>query len=483
MPFLETIKLVSSGALIMGNAPRKVKLSQIANKIANQATTKKHIQSFGLFDNNTSNYNTYYPEVTAKDLKPKKGEFIEPVFRALSEVVVHKEYNPVDFSRGRVLRKSMSLLKAQTVNTDHEDAVGNAIGSVSAVFWQESYKDSNGILIPAGINSRLKIDGKSHPRVARAIMMKPPAIHSTSVTVQFLWEKSHPDMNDENFYKNLGAYDKDSKLITRVAVDIKKYHEISLVSHGADPFAQLIHENGELNNAPFAAISYNSLKPELKKKQKLFSFDFKTDVVKNSKKFTIPEELIIKQSSQTNKGMKKLLALIVSEFGLKEFNPEDTKQLSKLKAKIAKLKDTEGKENLSDETKEKLTSGETAQAELVKLTKRYEKLKATKIARLKTIRKDVLKNYTLAVGGEKDAKVVETIANADEPTLEVLNKDYIKKLELKFPTSCSDCGSTNITKASTKTGDESTDDGPMTDDQIQDSLIGDDLKSSAAYMH
>ena len=478
MPFLSTIKLISSGALIVGDIPRKATLAEVANKVSHQKTRKSHIRSFGLFDNNTSNYNTYYPNVTAKDLKPSKDEFIEPVFRALSEVIVHKDYNPVDFSMGKVLRKSMPLLKGQTVNTDHEDAVGNAIGAVSEVSWQEAYKDSNGILIPAGINSRLKIDGKSHPRVARAIMMDPPAIHSTSVTVQFLWEKSHAEMSDEQFFKNLGGYDKEGKLIRRIASDVNRYHEISLVSHGADPFAQKIKENGELNNSPYASISYNSVKPEEKKKQNMFFFDFKSDILKNSKKITIPDLTIINKPSQNKKGMKKLLGILTEEFGLKEFKPEDATSIKALKKAIKELKD---KATGNEATTQQLTEANT---KVEKLQKRYEKLKADKAKRLEAKRKSVLKNYTLSVSGEKDDKVVETINNADDDVLDTLNKEYLKKIDAKFPSTCASCGSTDITKASGSQGEEGDNpDAPKTDAQIESEFEDEWINSSLKVMH
>jgi hypothetical protein len=117
------------------------------------------------------------------------------------------------------------------------------MGAVKDVMWEESYKTPGGIVIPSGINARMKLDGKSHPRVARAIMMDPPSIHSTSVTVQFLWEMSH-NLSQEEFFKKLGTFDKDGKQINRVASLVKRYHELSLVGHGADPYAQKITQSG-----------------------------------------------------------------------------------------------------------------------------------------------------------------------------------------------------------------------------------------------
>lgn len=96
-------------------------------------------------------YNTYYPNLDKSELTPKDEEFIEPMFRLLSETIVSKNWNPTDFGQNGVLKASMKLLLGQTVNCDHETNIGNAIGAVSQVMWQESYKDGS-FTIPAGIN-------------------------------------------------------------------------------------------------------------------------------------------------------------------------------------------------------------------------------------------------------------------------------------------------------------------------------------------
>lgn len=129
------------------------------------------------------------------------------------------------------------MLLGQTVNCDHETNIGNAIGAVSQVMWQESYKDGH-FTIPAGINGILKIDGKANPRIARGILMEPPSIHSNSVTVQFKWDKSHPGMEDGEFYQKLGTYDSKGEMVRRIVTEVVRYLETSLVSHGADSFAQ-----------------------------------------------------------------------------------------------------------------------------------------------------------------------------------------------------------------------------------------------------
>lgn len=471
MAFSDTIQLVSGRSLIMGNAPsNKIKMAQIANKMAKQKRTRKDVQSFGLFDNNTSNYNTYYPDVTEKDLQPQKGEFIEPVFRSLSKVVVHKEYNPVDFGHGNVLKRSMPLLMAQSIYTDHEDAVGNALGAISEVSWQDGYKTKGGILIPAGINSRLKIDGKSHPRIARAIMMDPPAIHSTSVTVNFLWEKSHPSMADDNFWKNLGAYDEEGKLITRVATKINRYHEISLVSHGADPFAQLIGKGGEITNPTYASISYNSLSGKRKQKQKYFMFSLNEDVVKNSTK-TIPNKPII-STKETPTVMKKDPKKSAKKKAEVKNTPK--KSNTKLVKQLASLKQRD-KLQLK-----KIAKLEKANGELGKYKERYEKLKSKNEKALKKLREEVLRNYSLLAKDSPDREIISAIKGADAKSLKAMGKEYQRQLEEKYPSSCADCGSDNITKASAHIHEQNA--STLVED-IEESLESDIAEDMVEKMH
>lgn len=191
--YLDSMVIGAGHTIMLGNVPDPVmgdkghllKLSD--NILAWRGTTRESVETYGFWGSDID-YNTYYPDLKLEDLKPKDGEFINPMFRLLSATIVSKNYNPTDFSRPGVLKASMPLLLGQTVNCDHSTDIGNAIGAVSKVTWQEAYKAENGFMIPAGINGVLKIDGKANPRIARGILMDPPSIHSNSVTVQFKWE-------------------------------------------------------------------------------------------------------------------------------------------------------------------------------------------------------------------------------------------------------------------------------------------------------
>lgn len=155
-------------------------------------------------------------------------EFLHARFRALSKIYIEDYY--IDFSKDDVLEKSTPLLKDQTVYTDHKVSVHNWAGVVENSLWD---KESD----PPGIDADIKIDIATNPKIARGLSIQPPAIHSASVTAFFLWSKSHPDMDDNEFFYNLGKEKKGE--IVRVIVDeITQYGEFSLVWQGADPNAK-----------------------------------------------------------------------------------------------------------------------------------------------------------------------------------------------------------------------------------------------------
>ena len=54
----------------------------------------------------------------------------------------------------------------------------------------------------------------------------------------------------------MGGFDDKGKLIQRIVNQILNYHETSIVSHGADPFAQKINDQGKINNPLYANDNY-----------------------------------------------------------------------------------------------------------------------------------------------------------------------------------------------------------------------------------
>ena len=136
--------VIGSGHTIMaGFVPRGINHQEFNDKFYEWAkTTPDTISQFGFWGGEID-YNTYYPNLNPEELSPKDDEFIEPVFRLLSETIVSKNYNPTDFGQNGVLKASMKMLLGQTVNCDHETNIGNAIGAVSKVMWQEALQGNN----------------------------------------------------------------------------------------------------------------------------------------------------------------------------------------------------------------------------------------------------------------------------------------------------------------------------------------------------
>lgn len=418
--------------------------------------SKESVQSFGLFGNDL-NYHTYYPELNLKDLTPQDKEFITPMFRLLSATIVSKNWNPTDFGKNNVLHHSMKMLLGQTVNCDHSTDVGNAIGAVSKVLWQEAYETKEGFKIPAGINGVLKIDGKANPRIARGILMDPPSIHSNSVTVQFRWEKSHPELSEEDFYNKLGTYDDKGNLICRVAIEIVRYLETSLVSHGADSFAQKVGEDGQIVNPGFAHKSWNSFSEYKDNKSKdYFFFDMKQDTEYYQEHSNNTPGYNYNNSQTSNSQMDKELQEFLDKlFGKDMLVLSDGKKASVDEAISLISNMVSEKASLS----EKVTSLE---AEKASLTEKVANLEAEKVsltakAELGTnyitkLRETAVANYRKVQSDKFDEKdPILTMLNSETTgavQLEALNKSYEARLEELFPMHCTKCGSTDISRAS-----------------------------------
>jgi hypothetical protein len=416
-------------SLILAHTPLKLHPEDVGKK---QTLEKKDTSSFGLFDTSTPNFNTYYPEVTAEDLKPKDDEFISPTFRLLSETIVHRRYNPIDFSMNGVLKSSMSKLLGQSVYTNHDAQIGNEVGSVAEVAWQDSYTTKGGLKVPAGIIGVLKIDGKSHPKIARAIMMSPPAIHSNSVTVSFAWEKSHPKMSDEEFMSKIGTFGEDKQLVRRIVTEIGAYHETSLVAHGADPWAQVTDGNGKIIN-PEYAVSQNSAKGG----SQVYFYSYKTDLLSLSAE----EDEIKNLETQSDTNMLKELQQFL---GLDDATTFE-QCMAKLQENKAAFADSQtAVTNLTAQVNtlnEELT---TLKGQTPVETPEHKIGKAHLVA----LKAETVANHK-KVYGDANAFMLDIINNATEPSvIEGFNKQFTDALEAKFPLTCKDCNGHNVSRAS-----------------------------------
>lgn len=286
--------------------------------------------------------------------------------------------------------------------------------------------------------------------------MDPPSHHSTSVTVNFMWEKSHAELSQEEFFNKIGT-DLNGSLVRRVASLVKKYNEISLVPHGADPYAQLIKDGGIIN-PKYANVSYNSEREvpgELKSLAKHYFFDFKSDVIKNS----IPPETINNNHNsnlKTHPVNKELLIMLAALAGL---TLGTTESLTDAEANTLKEKLT-AHINKANQDAEALTAAQAEVERLKPMETELTELKAktpdeTALA-AKTfmedattkLRAEVVENYTKLMEGKPDEAITAMLAKADYASLKALGSQYSVQLESKYPLSCKGCGSTDISRAS-----------------------------------
>lgn len=425
--------------------------------------SKESVEKLGLFGSDID-YNTYYPNLTKEDLTPNADEFIEPVFRLLSATIVSKNWNPTDFSQPGILKASMRMLLGQTVNCDHSTDIGNAIGSVSQVMWQEGYKDGN-FMIPAGINGVLKIDGKANPRIARGILMDPPSIHSNSVTVQFKWDKSHPGMDERDFWDKLGTYDEKGNMIRKIVTEVVRYLETSLVSHGADSFAQKIGEDGKIINPEFAKRTWTSFAEYQEDTKKAYYFtDFKEDINSYQENNDTPPNNINTNNPLNNNTMNKELKEFLEKlFGdnllsLAEGQEVSTElALSAVQSLVNSKKTLEASiTNLTTEKNQLSEQITQKDAEIANLTA----MATVGKNHIASLREEVVGNYKKLKGDKVDETIV-TMLNAETTGLQTLislNKDYKAQLEEKFPLTCSKCGSHDVTRSSSVVEDPKKDD-------------------------
>lgn len=443
-----SITLDSGHALLVGNIPKG-----ITNEVFTDVITKEpklNLESFGLWETSTPNYNTYYPDVTADDLLPREEDFVYPIFRALSATVVWKGYRPIDFSKAGVLKAGMNLLVGQSVIAEHENILSNAMGAVKSVVWQESYT-ADGVKVPAGINAEYKIDGKSNPRIARGIMMDPPAIHSTSVSVQFEWEPSHKMNSNDEFYSKLGTLDEKGNLYRLIVTKIIKFTETSLVPHGADPYAQII-KDGKINNPTYANSVYNFSSTDEKGRDLKIThvLDYKTDLTLSADEdITTPFKINNNNNSDEKKFTMNLLEFLEVKLGLSKGSLTD----DNAQVEIAKFF-TNNDQALKDKDVEieKLTGEkETAETALAEAKPKVEKFDALALQE----KEDVKELYKKLKGDDAKDSIIKLIDESTPDSLVALKEEYEIELDEKFPAKCSSCGEVaTLSRASSVNDDD-----------------------------
>lgn len=214
------------------------------------------------------------PPTAFDQVNPKDTDYIYPLFRALSAVLLQGIW--LDFSKEGVLKAAVPLFQGQTVYTDHgrskmlwgrELSVNDWVGVISQALWDEKGESVGGT---PGVNVEMKIDWTMNVKLARGLLMKPPAIHSTSCTILVNWDASHPELLEQRRFFDLLGEEVDGEIVRMVVVKVFEVWEQSLVFQGQDRGAkQLPGEDeeelsalnaGQNDSTPAPVIDLNSKK-------------------------------------------------------------------------------------------------------------------------------------------------------------------------------------------------------------------------------
>jgi hypothetical protein len=366
----------TAGAVIKADAKLEARLAEIA------AASQWGLNITGTNKQDNFNYRT------SADVLPKPEDYITVDFRAISKTIVPGHW--IDWSKGSVLKDSLQKLLNQTVYPNHDFTdINNWLGAVSAVEWDEAGEQAENV---PGINATYKIDALMNPRIARGLLMKPPAIHSTSMTVLFRFEYSHPEIAAENrwrFFELLGE-EVEGEIVRLVVTEILEYWEASLVFQGADRLAKQRKDDEE----DFADLS---AKPAAGPNPPPNSNEEKT---------------------------MKLTAEKKAELGI-EFDGDDVPETEILKAAeslAARSNELTAKVSQFDQVKFEELSAKAAAGDKLVEEKRADVVRLAKIAELG------------AEEGDLDPAIADTIKEAGVEKLQQLGTYYQKKAADKFPT-------------------------------------------------
>ena len=267
-------------------------------------------------------------------------------------------------------------------------------------------------------------------------------------------------MDDRDFYEKLGTYDAKGNMIRRMVTEIVRYMETSLVSHGADSFAQKIGDNGHIINPTYAQRSWGSYKEYNEDKSKqYFFYDIKQDVDSYQEKTDDTHPSLNNNEDNSNqseiKMNKELQEFLEKLFGQNMLTLGEGKEASQEEAisliqglVSEKASLTEQVTNLTTEKTQLSEKVTNLEAQIVSLKPNA----AIGETYVKSLRETAVANYKKMQGDKVDEKdPILVMLNAETTgatTLEALNKTYEQRLSELFPMKCNKCGSKDVGRAS-----------------------------------
>ena len=239
-------------------------------------------------------------------------------------------------------------------------------------------------------------------------------------------------------------------MIRRVVTKIISYNETSLVSHGADPFAQKVDEDGNIVNPVHANNNYSSFSEVNPNRGSYVFLDFKepTSILHNTihsfNENTHKQNPIIPEDSQKNNQMNELQQFIESLFGTGMLSLAEGKEQTAQEV-LALIK-----QNTSElvSLRASLSTKDTEISSLKETIEANKPMVTVGTQHLTSVRENTLASYNKVAGENPDATIVSLIGDAGLEVLTSLGKTYTAQLEEKHPLHCSECGSHKVSRAS-----------------------------------
>jgi hypothetical protein len=346
---------------------------------------------------------------------------------------------------GKALQDAVDLFSNLTILKDHMFSVDNWLGRTEGAFW-----DTTTAGAPFGITGMMRLDTKSDPKVVRGLLSG--ALDSVSVTISFDYEKSHPKMNDSEFFMNLGEV-VDGKTVQALVTKINRVYELSVVWQGADQFAKTVND-GTIN----------------------------TPGIPNSQSLQ-PTTSSLKEESVDPKKLAALLGLTLGD------NPTEAQITEALQESLKKHKELETKltetATAAAELQTQVTALTTAVTdktnEVTALNTTVEELKpqaelGTKF--LADTRSEALRLYNLCEDKKATPAMQTLIGNANLEVAQSFIGTYKDRAEQIAPLKCTKCGCTELSRQAAKQQDVTPD-----NKTVATGPKADRLKANVASIH
>ncbi len=343
------------------------------------------------------------------DLEPSEGDLVSFTFRLLSAVYLGGGGYHLDFSREGVLERSLALFMEPeeegsarqdplVVVRDHSFSIEDRIGLVRNARWSPVNPDYG--LPHPGIDAELHIDWKLAGNVVRRLLHDPPLLDACSVSLGFGWEKSHPGLEDRQFWQRLGE-EVDGSAVRVIVTEILSVEHVGLVFAGADPSARRKPATAE----PAEALDRQATMTACLANRP-------ADKISTKGENTVMEKQAITITSDS-----PLLGLL----GVEEPDPSSSGQAS-----LQLLEQRAG------ELKRLAELGEEALADLRREVKA------------------LIIQLDGTVESEPSLGLLKVVQAADVATLKALKDEYSRRMESLMPAYCQVCGSEQVSRRSSR---------------------------------